>query len=321
MPKRAQKEEAVETGQQQAEPVRKKTKRGGGKAADEAVKDGEAPAAAAAFEDTPDNVLTGDGKQSNLKITSWNVDGLRAWVKKNSLEWVTAETPDIICLQETKCEEKQLPTDVKDMTEYPHQYWSSSRDKGGYSGVGMLCKIKPLDVTFGIGVEEHDNEGRVITAEFNKYFLVTVYVPNSGRGLVRLDYRKTWDVDFLAYIKGLESKKPVILCGDLNVAHQEIDLKNPKTNKKSAGFTADERQGFGNVLAEGFIDSYRHLYPDTCHAYTFWTYLGNCRAKNVGWRLDYFVLSKALLPHLCDSKIRCKALGSDHCPITLLMAM
>ncbi|XP_041037340.1 DNA-(apurinic or apyrimidinic site) endonuclease [Carcharodon carcharias] len=319
MPRRARKEVAAEKEEQEAEPVPKKAKRGGGKAADGAVKDGEA--VSSAFEDTPDKLLTENGKKSDLKITSWNVDGLRAWVKKKSLEWVSTETPDILCLQETKCAEKQLPGEVKDMPDYPYQYWSSSQDKEGYSGVGMLCKIKPLNVTFGIGVAEHDNEGRVITAEFNKYFLVTTYVPNSGRGLVRLDYRKTWDVDFLAYLKGLEGKKPVILCGDLNVAHQEIDLKNPKTNKKTAGFTAEERQGFGNLLSEGFVDTYRHLYPDTCHAYTFWTYLGNCRAKNVGWRLDYFVLSKALLPHLCDSKIRSKAMGSDHCPITLLMAM
>ncbi|GCB79954.1 hypothetical protein scyTo_0016070 [Scyliorhinus torazame] len=280
MPKRAQKEEAVETGQQQVEPVRKKTKHGGGVTADEAVKDGEAPPAAAAFEDTPDNVLTGDGKWSDLTITSWNVDGLRAWVKKNSLEWVTAETPDILCLQETKCAEKQLPAEVKDMAEYPHQYWSSSRDKEGYSGVGMLCKIKPLDVTFGIGVEEHDNEGR-----------------ESDKLSLPISTSISWSLYTCRILAGACSS------GD------------------RPGFTAEERQGFGNVLAEGFIGSYRHLYPDTCHAYTFWTYLGNSRAKNMGWRLDYFVLSKALLPHLCDSKIRCKALRSDHCPITLLMAM
>ncbi|XP_059497689.1 DNA-(apurinic or apyrimidinic site) endonuclease [Stegostoma tigrinum] len=170
-------------------------------------------------------------------------------------------------------------------------------------------------------MEEHDNEGRVITAEFDKYFLVTAYVPNSGRGLVRLDYRQTWDKDFSSYLKGLDSKKPVILCGDLNVAHQEIDLKNPKTNKKTAGFTAQERDGFGQLLSQGFLDTYRHLRPDARHAYTFWTYLGNCRARNVGWRLDYFVMSRSLLPSLCDSKIRSGALGSDHCPITLLMAM
>ncbi|GCC44674.1 hypothetical protein chiPu_0028581, partial [Chiloscyllium punctatum] len=172
-----------------------------------------------------------------------------------------------------------------------------------------------------IRVEQHDTEGRVITAEFDKYFLVTAYVPNSGRGLVRLEYRQSWDADFRAYLQGLASRKPVILCGDLNVAHQEIDLRNPKTNKKTAGFTAQEREGFSQLLSQGFLDTYRYLRPDTPHAYTFWTYLGNCRARNVGWRLDYFVMSEALLPRLCDSKIRSGALGSDHCPITLLMAM
>ncbi|XP_072885344.1 DNA repair nuclease APEX1 [Hemitrygon akajei] len=315
MPKRRQEAET--------EPPTKKG-RGSGKTKN---KD-EAPAPAPAppdgtgtFEDSPDQSLTQDGQPSNLRICSWNVDGLRAWVKKNSLEWVCSENPDVLCLQETKCSEKQVPEQVKDLADYPHQYWASCQTKDGYSGVAMLCKTKPLNVTFGIGVEEHDEEGRVITAEFSKCFLVTVYVPNSGRGLVRLDYRKTWDKDFLAYLKGLESKKPLIVCGDLNVAHQEIDLKNPKSNKKSAGFTQEERDGFSTLLSEGFVDTFRHLNPDVPYAYTFWTFMGNCRAKNVGWRLDYFLLSQALLPQLCDSKIRSKALGSDHCPITLLMAL
>ncbi|XP_067883321.1 DNA repair nuclease APEX1 [Heterodontus francisci] len=323
MPKRVRKREAAAAAEAEerpeAEALTKKTKRGGGESTgDGTAKDGDGTAN---FEDTPDKLVTAGGKPSKLKITSWNVDGIRAWVKKRSLEWVMTESPDILCLQETKCTEKQLPAEIRDMPEYPHQYWASAQAKEGYSGVGMLCKIKPLNVTFGIGVEEHDNEGRVITAELDKYFLVTAYVPNSSRGLVRLDYRKTWDADFLAYLKKLDGNKPVILCGDLNVAHQEIDLKNPKTNKKSAGFTPEERQGFSELLSEGFVDSYRHLYPNTCHAYTFWTYMANCRAKNVGWRLDYFVLSQALLPNLCDSKIRSKAAGSDHCPVTLLMAL
>ncbi|XP_072126074.1 DNA repair nuclease APEX1 [Mobula birostris] len=308
MPKRRQEAET--------EPPAKKG-RGSGKTKDKAL----APDPAdGTFEDSPDRSLTQDGQPSTLRICSWNVDGLRAWVKKNSLEWVCSENPDVLCLQETKCSEKQVPEEVKGLADYPHQYWASCRTKDGYSGVAMLCKTKPLNVTFGIGVEEHDEEGRVITAEFNKCFLVTVYVPNSGRGLVRLDYRKTWDKDFLAYLKGLEGKKPLIVCGDLNVAHQEIDLKNPKTNKKSAGFTQEERDGFSTLLSEGFVDTFRHLNPDVPYAYTFWTFMGNCRAKNVGWRLDYFLLSQALLPQLCDSKIRSKALGSDHCPITLLMA-
>ncbi|XP_059806793.1 DNA-(apurinic or apyrimidinic site) endonuclease [Hypanus sabinus] len=309
----------------ETEPPTKKG-RGSGKTKnkDEAPAPAPAPAptdGTGTFEDSPDRSLTQDGQPSNLRICSWNVDGLRAWVKKNSLEWVCSENPDVLCLQETKCSEKQVPEQVKDLADYPHQYWASCQTKDGYSGVAMLCKTKPLNVTFGIGVEEHDEEGRVITAEFSKCFLVTVYVPNSGRGLVRLDYRKSWDKDFLAYLKGLESKKPLIVCGDLNVAHQEIDLKNPKTNKKSAGFTQEERDGFSTLLSEGFVDTFRHLNPDVPYAYTFWTFMGNCRAKNVGWRLDYFLLSQALLPQLCDSKIRSKALGSDHCPITLLMAL
>ncbi|KAG7254933.1 hypothetical protein CRUP_004739, partial [Coryphaenoides rupestris] len=171
------------------------------------------------------------------------------------------------------------------------------------------------------GKEEHDKEGRVITAEFPTFFLVTAYIPNSGRGLVRLDYRKTWDVDFRAYLSGLEQRKPLVLCGDLNVAHEEVDLKNPKGNKKNAGFTAEEREGFGQLLAAGFTDSFRHLYPERAYAYTFWTYMMNSRSKNVGWRLDYFVLSAGLMPGLCDSKIRNKAMGSDHCPITLLLVV
>lgn len=170
------------------------------------------------------------------------------------------------------------------------------------------------------GKEEHDKEGRVITAEFTSFFLVTAYVPNAGRGLVRLDYRKTWDVDFRAYLSNLDSRKPLVLCGDLNVAHQEIDLKNPKGNRKNAGFTPEEREGFSQLLAAGFTDSFRELYPEQTNAYTFWTYMMNSRAKNVGWRLDYFVLSAALLPSLCDSKIRNTAMGSDHCPITLHLA-
>ncbi|CAH2294756.1 DNA-(apurinic or apyrimidinic site) lyase [Pelobates cultripes] len=314
MPKRGKKED-VKTGAEPeidgAEPEVKKGKKGAGKEVDQAV----------LYEDAPDKLSTADGKKYTLKISSWNVDGVRAWVKKQGLDWVREEDPHIICLQETKCAEKALPAEIKDMPEYPHKYWACSDDKEGYSGVAMLCKDKPLNVTYGIGMEEHDKEGRVITAEFDSYFLVAAYVPNSSRGLVRLDYRQRWDVDFRGYLKGLESKKPLILCGDLNVAHQEIDLKNPKTNKKTPGFTPQERQGFTELLAEGFIDSFRELYPDTPYAYTFWTYMMNARAKNVGWRLDYFVLSKTLQPALCDSKIRSKAMGSDHCPITLYMAI
>uniref|UniRef100_A0A8D0G5X9 DNA repair nuclease/redox regulator APEX1 n=1 Tax=Sphenodon punctatus TaxID=8508 RepID=A0A8D0G5X9_SPHPU len=261
------------------------------------------------YEDPPDKLTSSSGKEYTLKITSWNVDGLRAWVKKKGLEWVCEEDPDVLCLQETKCSEKQLPAEIRDMAAYPHKYWACSNDKEGYSGVALLSKSKPLSVTYGIGEEEHDKEGRVISAEFPSHFLVTAYVPNAGRGLVRLAYRQRWDVAFRAYLEGLAARKPLVLCGDLNVAHREIDLKNPKGNKKSA-----------ELLDAGFTDSFRHLYPDTPYAYTFWTYMMNSRAKNVGWRLDYFLLSHGLLEALCDSKIRSGAMGSDHCPITLLLA-
>ncbi|XP_042578645.1 DNA-(apurinic or apyrimidinic site) endonuclease isoform X1 [Cyprinus carpio] len=310
MPKRAKKnEEAVEgeTGNG-AEPAKKEKK-------------GKEPEAPILYEDPPDKMSSKDGRASNMKITSWNVDGLRAWVKKNGLDWVRKEDPDVLCLQETKCAEKALPSAITDMPEYPHKYWAGSEDKEGYSGVAMLCKTEPLNVTYGIGKEEHDKEGRVITAEFPSFFLVTAYVPNASRGLVRLDYRKTWDVDFRAYLSGLDQRKPLVLCGDLNVAHQEIDLKNPKGNRKNAGFTPEEREGFTKLLEAGFTDSFRELYPEQANAYTFWTYMMNARAKNVGWRLDYFLLSSALLPGLCDSKIRNTAMGSDHCPITLYLAV
>ncbi|XP_026862629.2 DNA-(apurinic or apyrimidinic site) endonuclease [Electrophorus electricus] len=273
------------------------------------------------YEDPPDKMTSKDGRAANMKITSWNVDGLRAWVKKNGIGWVRQEAPDVICLQETKCAERALPKEITSLPEYPHKYWAGSEDKEGYSGVSMLCKTQPLSVTYGIGKDEHDKEGRVITAEFPSFFLVTAYVPNAGRGLVRLEYRKTWDVDFRAYLCNLDQRKPLVLCGDLNVAHQEIDLKNPKGNRKNAGFTPEEREGFSQLLATGFTDTFRELYPEQTNAYTFWTYMMNARAKNVGWRLDYFLLSAALLPGLCDSKIRSTAMGSDHCPITLYLAV
>ncbi|KAL0963126.1 hypothetical protein UPYG_G00350070 [Umbra pygmaea] len=284
-------------------------------------KKGKEPEAPILYNDPPDKMTSKDGRAANLKITSWNVDGLRAWVKKKGLDWVRSEAPDVLCLQETKCAEKSLPEEITSMPEFPHKYWAGSDEKEGYSGVAMLCKTKPLNVSYGIGKEEHDKEGRVITAEFPTFFLVTSYVPNSGRGLVRLDYRKTWDVDFKAYLTDLDKRKPLVLCGDLNVAHEEIDLKNAKGNKKNAGFTVEEREGFSQLLAAGFTDSFRELYPEQANAYTFWTYMMNSRSKNVGWRLDYFVLSSALLPGLCDSKIRNEAMGSDHCPITLHLAV
>ncbi|XP_015273532.1 PREDICTED: DNA-(apurinic or apyrimidinic site) lyase [Gekko japonicus] len=317
MPKRGKKKEdgvIPEEKEEVAEPEPKKGKKGGAKAEKEA--DGPIM-----YQDPPEKLSSPSGKKYTLKITSWNVDGIRAWFKKKGLEWVREEDPDVLCLQETKCAEKQLPADIREMAEYPHKYWACSDDKEGYSGVALLSKVKPIDVTYGIGEEEHDKEGRVISAEFPSHFLVTAYVPNSGRGLVRLEYRQRWDKAFRAYLQGLGARKPLILCGDLNVAHQEIDLKNPKGNKKNAGFTPEERAGFGQLLEAGFTDTFRHLYPDAPYAYTFWTYMMNARAKNVGWRLDYFLVSGGLLEGLCDSKIRSKALGSDHCPITLYLAV
>ncbi|XP_078458310.1 DNA repair nuclease/redox regulator APEX1 [Lampetra planeri] len=314
MPRRAKKEQEATAADVPSddEPKAKRGKRGGAKPAEEP----------ALYEDPQDKLETADGKPATLKITSWNVDGIRAWVKKNALEWVREEDPDVLCLQETKCAEKSLPAEVLDMPEFPHKFWACSDDKEGYSGVALLSKKKPINVTIGIGMEEHDKEGRVITAEFDEYFVVAAYVPNSSRGLVRLDYRETWDIAFRTFLKELQDRKPLVLCGDLNVAHQEIDLKNPKTNKnKTPGFTQRERDGFTELLKAGFVDSFRHLYPEVPYAYTFWTYMMNARAKNVGWRLDYFVLSEALLPKLCDNKVRSKVMGSDHCPITLLLAM
>ncbi|XP_020622304.1 DNA-(apurinic or apyrimidinic site) lyase-like, partial [Orbicella faveolata] len=229
------------------------------------------------------------------------------------------EDPDVFCIQETKCQEETLPKEVK-FSGY-HTYWAHAENKAGYSGVGLCSKTKPIKVTYGIGISEHDNEGRVITAEFDDFYLVTAYVPNSGRGLPRLGYRQGWDKDFTEYLKTLDKKKPVILCGDLNVAHKEIDLANPKTNTKTAGFTKEERQGFTELLEEGFVDSFRHFYPKKERQYSFWSYMGNARAKNVGWRLDYFVVSERLVPKMCDSLIRQRAKGSDHCPVVLLLAL
>ncbi|XP_074145242.1 DNA repair nuclease/redox regulator APEX1 [Sminthopsis crassicaudata] len=320
MPKRGKKEAPVKDGvsdeeSEPKEPQPKKTKKG--------AKDKEATGeGSAVYEDPPDQQTSPSGKTSTLKICSWNVDGLRAWIKKKGLDWVKEEAPDILCLQETKCSESKLPSELQDLPGLTHQYWSSPTDKEGYSGVGLLSRQRPLNVTFGIGEEEHDQEGRVIVAEFEAFVLVTAYVPNAGRGLVRLEYRQRWDEAFRKFLKGLNAKKPLVLCGDLNVAHEEIDLRNPKGNKKNAGFTPQEREGFGELLqAVPLTDSFRHLYPEAAYAYTFWTYMMNARAKNVGWRLDYFLLSQSLLPSLCDSKIRSKALGSDHCPITLLLAL
>ncbi|PNF29040.1 hypothetical protein B7P43_G14198 [Cryptotermes secundus] len=266
--------------------------------------------------DFSSNRTTSDGKLWNLKISSWNVGGLKAWVKKNGIDYLKYEDPDIFCLQETKCSESKLPPEVK--VDGYHTYWLSG-EKEGYAGVGLYSKKEPIKVTYGLGKKEFDTEGRVITVEYEKFYLVAAYVPNAGRGLVTLPKRMKWDPDLRNYVKELDSKKPVILCGDMNVSHQPNDLANPKTNTKNAGFTQEERDGMTALLEEGFVDSFRHLYPEKTGAYTFWTYMGNARSRNTGWRLDYFILSQKLIPNLCDSIIRSGVYGSDHCPITLLI--
>ena len=247
-----------------------------------------------------------------MKLISWNVNGLRACVQKGFLEYFKEADADIFCLQETKMQPGQLELELPGY----HQYWNSA-EKKGYSGTAVFTRKEPLEVTYGIGVEEHDHEGRVITAEYEEFFVSTVYVPNSQRELTRLEYRMQWEEAFLKYLKKLEEKKPVIYCGDLNVAHQEIDLKNPKTNRRNAGFTDEERKCFGKVLENGFVDTFRYFYPDQRDAYSWWSYMGQARAKNVGWRIDYFVVSEILRDRLEDAKIHSEVLGSDHCPVEL----
>ncbi|XP_064359398.1 DNA repair nuclease/redox regulator APEX1 [Dromaius novaehollandiae] len=276
---------------------------------------------AAPYEDPPDRLTSPGGQRFTLKVTSWNVDGLRAWVRKQGLQWVQEEAPDVLCLQETKCAGGAVPPEVRALPGLPHQFWASAEGKAGYSGVGLLARHEPLSVTYGIGDEEHDREGRVLTAEFPALFVVAAYVPNAGRGLARLGRRTRWDAAFRAFLARLDARKPVALAGDLNVAHGPLDLRHPRANRRAPGFTDEERGAFTALLDAGFIDSFRHLYPAVPHAYTFWTYLGGARARNVGWRLDYFVLSRRLQGALCDSKIRSKVMGSDHCPITLYLAL
>ena len=249
-----------------------------------------------------------------MKLISWNVNGLRACMDKGFMDFFKEMDADVFCLQETKLQAGQIEMDLP---EY-HQYWNYA-EKKGYSGTAMFTKKEPLNVTYGIGVEEHDHEGRVITAEFEEYFVVTVYTPNSQRELARLDYRMTWEEAFLNYIKSLDAKKPVIFCGDLNVAHKEIDLKNPKTNHKNAGFTDEERGCFSKVLENGFVDTFRYFYPDMKDIYSWWSYMFQARAKNAGWRIDYFVTSERLNEKLEDAKIHTTIMGSDHCPVELTL--
>ncbi len=249
-----------------------------------------------------------------MKLISWNVNGLRACMQKGFLDFFNEADADIFCLQETKMQEGQLDLELPGY----HQYWNYA-EKKGYSGTALFAKQEPISVTYGIGVEEHDHEGRVITAEFEDYYVVTVYVPNSQRELARLDYRCQWEAAFLNYILTLEEKKPVIYCGDLNVAHQEIDLKNPRTNHQNAGFTDEERACFTQVLESGYIDTFRHFYPDVENVYSWWSYMFQARSKNVGWRIDYFVASRKLEQRLRDAKIHTDILGSDHCPVELTL--
>lgn len=244
------------------------------------------------------------------KLISWNVNGLRACVTKGFLDFFNSVDADVFCLQETKLQEGQIDLDLEGY----HQYWNYA-EKKGYSGTAMFCKDEPLSVAYGIGIEEHDKEGRVITAEFEDYYVVTCYTPNSQNELKRLDYRMEWEDAFKAYLKKLEENKPVILCGDLNVAHKEIDLKNPKTNRKNAGFTDEERGKMTALLDSGFIDTYRHFYPDTEGVYSWWSYRFKAREKNAGWRIDYFIASNALENKLLGADIHTAILGSDHCPV------
>ncbi len=251
-------------------------------------------------------------KLSMKKMISWNVNGLRACLGKGFLEYVKESDADIFCIQESKCQEGQVELELPGY----HQYWNYA-EKKGYSGTAMFTKEEPIAVTYGLGIEEHDHEGRVITAEFPEYYVVTCYTPNSQDGLKRLDYRMQWEDAFRAYLKALETKKPVIFCGDLNVAHQEIDLKNPKTNRKNAGFSDEERAKFTELLEAGFVDTFRYFYPDQEGIYSWWSYRFSARAKNAGWRIDYFCVSESLKDRLVDAKIHTEVMGSDHCPVEL----
>ncbi|MBP7071873.1 MAG: exodeoxyribonuclease III [Clostridia bacterium] len=249
-----------------------------------------------------------------MKLISWNVNGLRACMQKGFLEYFREADADVFCIQESKLQEGQV--DLK--TPGYHQYWNYA-EKKGYSGVAIFSKAEPLNFTCGIGREEHDKEGRVITLEYNDMYIVTVYTPNSQEELARLDYRMQWEDEFRSYIKGLDGKKPVVVCGDMNVAHREIDLKNPGSNRRNAGFTDEERNKFSEFLEAGFIDTYRYFYPDREGAYSWWSYRFNARANNAGWRIDYFCVSERLAERLVSADIHSEVLGSDHCPVELIM--
>lgn len=249
-----------------------------------------------------------------MKLVSWNVNGLRAALGKGFYDTFSALDADVFCLQETKMQPGQAEVNLPGYS----QFWNGA-EKKGYSGTAVFSRLPVLSVTNGIGIEEHDKEGRVITAEFEKFYLVNTYTPNAQRGLTRLDYRMAWEDAFLAYLKKLDEAKPVVLCGDLNVAHRETDLKNPKTNVNNAGFTIQERECMTRLLSSGFVDTFRALYPDKTGAYTWWSYMFNARENNAGWRIDYFIVSERLMKHVVDSVIYADVLGSDHCPVGLLL--
>lgn len=251
-----------------------------------------------------------------MKLISWNVNGLRAVMKKGFMDFFEAVDADVFCLQEIKLQEGQIDMVLPGY----HTYWNYAQKKG-YSGTAVFTKKKPLAVYYGLGIEGHDTEGRIITLEYDTHFVLTVYTPNSQHGLLRLDYRLEWEDAILSYLKELDRKKPVILCGDLNVAHQEIDLKNPRANLKNSGFTPEERGKLTNFLDSGFVDTFRYFYPEQTGSYSWWSYRSNCREKNVGWRIDYFIASEGLAPMLKGAKIHRDVWGSDHCPVELTIAL
>lgn len=251
-----------------------------------------------------------------MRFISWNVNGLRACMQKGFMDFFKDVDADFFCLQETKLQSGQIEMDLPDH----RQFWNYA-EKKGYSGTAIFAKEPACSVSYGIGIPEHDNEGRVITLEYDGFFLVTCYTPNSQRELTRLAYRMEWENAFLQYLKNLDEQKPVILCGDLNVAHQPIDLKNPSSNRHNAGFTDEERNAFTRLLENGFTDSFRHLYPDVTGAYSWWSYMFNARAKNAGWRIDYFVVSSRLADQIHEAAIHADVMGSDHCPVELQLTV
>ena len=247
-----------------------------------------------------------------MKLISWNVNGIRACITKGFKDFFNKIDADIFCVQETKCQEGQVELEFEGYT----SYWNSA-EKRGYSGTAIFTKKKPINVKYGIGIEEHDKEGRVITLEFENFYMVDIYTPNSKRELERLEYRMVWENEIRNYLLNLNKTKPVIMCGDLNVAHKEIDLKNPKTNRRNAGFTDEEREKMTELLSAGFIDTFRYLYPDKENAYSWWSYMGRAREKNVGWRIDYFIVSKDIKDKIQEAAIHSEVYGSDHCPVEL----